>query len=340
MPFDRPPREFVILELGTDDGVTGVGLTFFGGPLTGALHSAVDALAALAIGEDPLRIEAIVAKLRKAAGSSGPGGIFTLALAAIDIALWDMKGKVAGLSVHSLLGGSRDRAPTYASGVLMGDYSEAYLAEAGPSLVELGFRQMKTHLGLEATVEAALRRIRILRDGIGDDIELMCDANQAWSVNQAIDMGRRLEPFRLFWLEDLIVHDDFQGLARVADALATPIASGEYHYGIRPFRHMLEAQSIDIVMIDTLRAGGITPWIKIAAMAEAFNISVVSHLFPEINVHLIAAVPNGLTIEYMPSTLLLFEETPEMVDGQLVVPDRPGLGLEFDQATIEQYQVG
>jgi L-alanine-DL-glutamate epimerase-like enolase superfamily enzyme len=305
IPIDRPPHEFVTLELGTDDGVTGVGLTFFGGPLTGALRSAVDALAALAIGEDPLRVEAIAAKLRKAASGAGPGGILTLALAAIDLALWDIKGKVAGLTVHSLLGGSRDRAPTYASGVLMRDYSEAYLAETGPKLVELGFRQMKTHLGIEATVEEALRRIRILRDGIGDDVALMCDANQAWSVHQAIDMGRRLEPFRLFWLEDLIVHDDFQGLARV----------------------------------DTLRAGGITPWIKIAGMAEAFNIPVVSHLFPEVNVHLVAAIPNGLTIEYMPSSLRLFEETPAMVDGQLVVPDRPGLGLEFDQATIERYQV-
>ena len=136
-----------------------------------------------------------------------------------------------------------------------------------------------------------------------------------------------------------MAHDDFQGLARVADALTTPIATGEYHYGIVPFRHMLEARSVDIVMIDVLRAGGITQWMKIAGMAEAFNLPVVSHLLPEIHVHMMAAIPNGLTIEYMPWTLRLFEETPVIEDGQLVVPSRPGLGLAFSAETIKNYEV-
>ena len=102
---------------------------------------------------------------------------------------------------------------------------------------------------------------------------------------------------------------------------------------------MLEARSIDIVMIDLLRVGGITQWMKVAGMAEAFNLPVVSHLIPEIHVHLVAAIPHGLTIEYMPWTLRLFEETPAIVDGQLVVPNKPGLGLAFNQDTIKRYQV-
>ena len=106
-----------------------------------------------------------------------------------------------------------------------------------------------------------------------------------------------------------------------------------------PFRHLLEARSIDIVMIDLLRVGGITQWMKVAGMAEAFNLPVVSHLIPEIHVHLIAAIPNGLTVEYMPWTLQLFEETPKIEDGQLVVPDKPGLGLAFDQAAIKKYEI-
>ena len=164
----------------------------------------------------------------------------------------------------------------------------------------------------------------------------MCDINQLWTVNQAIEIGRRVEPYHLSgWSRG--AHDDYQGLARVADALTTPIAA-EYHYGIRPFRHMLEARSIDIVMIDLLRVGGITQWMKVAGMAEAFNVPVVSHLIPEIHVHLVAAIPHGLTVEYMPWTLLLFEETPANLDGQLVVPDKPGLGLAFNQDTIKQYQ--
>jgi L-alanine-DL-glutamate epimerase-like enolase superfamily enzyme len=215
----------------------------------------------------------------------------------------------------------------------------AYLAEAGPRLVQMGFKQMKTQLGAEPTVAREVERIRVLREGIGPDIDLMCDINQLWTVNQAIEIGRRVEPYHLFWLEDVVAHDDFQGLARVADALTTPIASGEYHYGIRPFRHMLEARSIDIVMIDLLRVGGITQWMKVAGMAEAFNVPVVSHLIPEIHVHLVASIPHGLTVEYMPWTLRLFEETPALVDGQLVVPNKPGLGLAFAKDVIQQYQV-
>ena len=117
----------------------------------------------------------------------------------------------------------------------------------------------------------------------------MCDINQLWNVNQAIDIGKRVEEYHLFWLEDVVARDDYQGLARVADALTTPIAAGEYVYGIRPFRHMLEARSIDIVMIDVLRVGGITQFQKVAGMAEAFNLPVVSHLVPEIQVHNIAS---------------------------------------------------
>jgi L-alanine-DL-glutamate epimerase-like enolase superfamily enzyme len=340
LPATTDTREFVTLELGTDQGLVGVGLTFFGGALTPALKVAVDQLARLTIGEDPTQVEAITAKLRRAAGSSGPGGIFTLALSAVDIACWDLKGKALGQSVCALLGGLRDRVVTYASGALMRPHPVDYLAKAGPRLKEMGFRQMKMQCGSEPTVGASIERVRVMRESIGPDVDLMCDINQLWSVNQAIEVGRRIEPYHLFWLEDPTTHDDYPGLARIADALATPIAAGEYHYGIAPFRHLLEARSIDIVMIDLVRAGGITQWMKIAGMAEAFNLPVVSHLVPEIHVHLVAAIPNGLTVEYMPWTLRLFEETPLIEGGQLVVPKKPGLGLAFDQAALKRFQVG
>ena len=340
LPAPTDTREFVTLELGTDQGAVGLGLTFFGGALTPALKTAVDELARLTIGEDPTQVEAITAKLRRAAGSSGPGGIFTLALSAIDIACWDLKGKAMGQSVCAMLGGLRDRVGTYASGALMRPHPIDYLAKAGPRLRDMGFRQMKMQCGSEPTVAASVERVRVMRESIGPDIDLMCDINQLWSVNQAIEVGRRIEPYHLFWLEDPTTHDDYPGMARIADALTTPIAAGEYHYGIVPFRHLLEHRSIDIVMIDLLRAGGITQWMKIAGMAEAFNLPVVSHLVPEIHVHLVAAIPNGLTVEYMPWTLNLYEQTPPIEGGQLVVPKKPGLGLTFDQAAMKRFQVG
>jgi L-alanine-DL-glutamate epimerase-like enolase superfamily enzyme len=340
LPAPTDTREFVTLELGTDQGAVGLGLTFFGGALTPALKTAVDELARLTIGEDPTQVEAITAKLRRAAGSSGPGGIFTLALSAIDIACWDLKGKAMGQSVCALLGGLRERVATYASGALMRPHPIDYLAKAGPRLRDMGFRQMKMQCGSEPTVAASVERVRVMRESIGPDIDLMCDINQLWSVNQAIEVGRRIEPYHLFWLEDPTTHDDYPGMARIADALTTPIAAGEYHYGIVPFRHLLEHRSIDIVMIDLLRAGGITQWMKIAGMAEAFNLPVVSHLVSEIHVHLVAAIPNGLTVEYMPWTLNLYEQTPPIEGGQLVVPKKPGLGLAFDQAAMKRFQVG
>jgi L-talarate/galactarate dehydratase len=340
LPAPTDTREFVTLELGTDQGLVGIGLTFFGGALTPALKAAVDALANLIVGDDPTQVEAVAAKCRRAAGSSGPGGIFSLALSAVDTACWDLRGKAAGQSVCALLGGLRDRVATYASGALMRQHPIDYLAKAGPRLRDMGFRQMKMQCGSEPTAAASVERVRVMREAIGPDIDLMCDINQLWSVHHAIDVGRRIEPYRLYWLEDPVTHDDYPGLARVADALSTPIAAGEYHYGIVPFRHLLEARSIDIVMVDLLRVGGITQWLKVAGMAEAFNLPVVSHLVPEIHVQLVPAVPNGLTVEYMPWSLRLFEEGPAIENGLIVVPKRPGLGLAFDAAAIKRYQVG
>ena len=193
LPPDNATREFVTVEVRTDEGVEGIGVTFFGAALTKALKAAVDALGDLTAGEDPMRVEAVAAKLRRASSGAGPGGIFTLALSAIDMALWDIKGKALGQSVNRLIGGYRDRAPAYASGALMRPHPLDYIVKTGPRLVEMGFRQMKTQLGAEPSVAAALERIRVQREAVGDEIDLMCDINQLWNVNQAIEIGRRLE---------------------------------------------------------------------------------------------------------------------------------------------------
>ena len=130
------------------------------------------------------------------------------------MACWDLRGKAAGQSVCALLGGLRDRAPTYASGALMRQHPVDYLAKAGPRLVDMGFRQMKMQCGCEPTVSASVERVRVMRESIGPDVDLMCDINQLWSVPHAIDVGKAIEPYHLFWLEDPIAHDDFAGLAR------------------------------------------------------------------------------------------------------------------------------
>jgi len=334
-------RPVVALRLRTDAGIEGIAVTFYGGKMTGSLRVAVEELAALTIGEDPLRIEAVIAKLVNGTGDScGPGGIFTLALSAIDIALWDIKGKALEQPLWKLLGGHRDRVPTYASGALRRGLTDDQAQRAAQTLVDKGFTEMKTQMALPGNPAPAdeERRVRVIRDVIGPDIKLMCDINQRWRPEQAIDLGHRVEDVGLFWLEDVTAHDDYQGLARVTAALKTPIAGGEYVWGIKPFRQMLEARSVDIVMVDILRAGGVTPWMKIAGMAEAFNLPIVSHVMPEILVHLVAACPNGLTVEYMPWMIPLYKETPVIEDGHLVLPSGPGLGLEFDEKALAGFR--
>src|SRR5919108_1848287 len=271
-------RPIVIVRIGTDDGIEGIAVTFYGGAATRSLKAAVDDLGALTIGEDPLRLEAIIAKLRAAAGGSGPGGMFTLALAAIDIALWDIRGKALDQPLWKLLGGARERVPTYASGSLRRNLSLDEVVKAAGKLKEKGFREAKMQLALPAptTLAKELERAKAVREALGPDIKLMCDINQRWRVEEAIDIGRRVEDagVGLFWLEDVTAHDDYAGIARVNDALSTPVAGGEYVWGIVPFRHMVEARSVDIVMIDLVRVGGITHWMKVPGMAEAFNLPV------------------------------------------------------------------
>src|SRR6516165_4578222 len=309
-------RPIVTLQVETDDGVVGVGVTYFGGALTGTLRHAVDELGALMVGEDPLRTEAIAAKLRAAAGPAGPAGIFNLAHSALDMALWDIRGKASNLPLWKLLGGARERVPTYASGALMRGLSLDRVVAAAARLKERGFREMKTQLALPG------------------------ETTPAKEVEQEIDIGRRVEDSGVgFWLEDVTTADDFPGLARVTAALSTPVAGGEYVWGIVPFRHMVEARSVDIVMIDLVRVGGITQWLKVAGLAEAFNLPVVSHLIPEVHVHLIGAIPNGLTFEYMPWLMPLFEAVPQQQNGELLMPTAPGLGLKFNKATLDRYRV-
>ena len=335
-PIAANLANFVIIELQTDEGLRGIGYAgFVVAKMLQPLKQTMEALAEQTVGDDPEAVEAISSKLLGFGGYGAPAGLVTCASAAIDTALWDIKGKAANLPLYRLLGGASNRVRTYASGYLWRNYDAAMLAKTGQRLVEQGFKAMKFRMGAEETDTAELARMRAMREAVGDEIDLMVDINQGWDVNRSIRVGREMDACGLYWLEDPIHHQDYAGLERVADSLDTPITTGEYHFGIAPFRHMLEQRSVDIVMVDLLRVGGITHWMKAAHLAEGFNKPVVSHLAPEILAHCVAAVPNGLNAEHMPWALPLFQEAFSMEDGEIVLPDRPGLGLELDLKAIE-----
>ena len=175
--------------------------------------------------------------------------------------------------------------------------------------------------------------------GVVIGLPLSLNGNENKSTEKVRKFARELEKYDLFWLEDPINHQDFEGLSRIADVLDTPIAAGEYHYGIEPFRTQLERRSIDIVMVDLLRAGGITQWMKAAHLAEAYNLPVVTHLATEVLMHCLAACPNGLYVEHMPWTFAMFNEEPKIVAGEIVLPQSPGLGLSFNEDNLQKYAV-
>lgn len=339
-PFPGMQRDFITVQIVTDDGIEGIGITGFVGKIARTVKTAVEEFGALIIGDDPLRTEFIADKLRTASAPAGPGGVVTLALSAIDIALWDIRGKAAGVSVSYLLGGRRDSVPAYASGALMRTTPIEEVERAAAALVEKGYTQIKSQMSIDGLTPAQeVERIRRLRNAVGPDINVMVDINQRWSVQEAISIGQRVEEYALGWLEDPTNPNDYQGLAKIADALTTPVCAGEYLWGIEPFRQILAHRSVDIVMIDLMRAGGVTQWMKIAGMAEAFNMPVVSHLLPEFHVHLLAAIPNALSLEYMPWTWRLFDDPPTPVNGEMKIPTGPGYGLTFAADLFEKYGV-
>ncbi|HET7885740.1 MAG TPA: mandelate racemase/muconate lactonizing enzyme family protein [Bradyrhizobium sp.] len=332
-------REFFTVQVQTDEGLEGIGVTAFAGKLVRSLRAALEELGEVIKGEDPLRVEQVNAKMRVASASCG-SGIAMLAISAIDTALWDLRGKAFNVSLARLLGGTRDKVPAYASGALSRTTPTDKLQRAASALVEKGYRQIKTQMAVAGlSPKQEIERIRLVREAVGPEVNLMVDINQRWSVAEVISIGHQIEDLRLGWLEDPTTCDDHQGHAKIADALSTPVCAGEYLWGIEPHRQALAHHASDITMIDLLRVGGVTQWMKVAGMAEAFNKPVASHLLPEIHVHLIAAIPNGLVVEYMPWTWRLFENPPIPVNGEIAVPPGAGLGLKFAPDLFEKYGI-
>jgi L-alanine-DL-glutamate epimerase-like enolase superfamily enzyme len=228
--------------------------------------------------------------------------------------------------------------PTYASeGLWLTDDLSA-LAREAEELVNAGFRAVKMRLG-RARMGDDLEAVRVVRQTIGPDITLMVDANQGWDVNYTIRIGRKLEAFELYWIEEPIAHDDLVGHAQIAAGLDTPLASGENLYSPQGFRDAIEHKAFDILMPDLERIGGVTGWMRTAALAEAWNLPICSHLFPEANVHLTAAAATTCFLEHMPWGSELFQEQLELVDGNVIVPNRPGIGFTWDETAVRRFQV-
>ncbi len=348
VPFDRPlgtavlslpAIDTVIVEVRTDAGVKGIGWCFAVGTRRArALKATADDLGGLLVGHDPFHTGELWERMREAVALVGRRGIAALAMAALDTACWDVVGRCLDQPLYRLLGAVRREVEVYASGGLWLDRSRQELeAEAGGYISD-GFHAVKLRLGLADEAED-LERVRIVREAIGPDATLMVDVNQGWSVKQAIRMGKRLEEHDVFWLEEPIPHEDVAGTAQVAAAVPMNLCTGESYFLKEDFLHLLRERGADIYMPDLMRMGGITEWMKVARLCEAHRVPVTPHLFTEASSHLLAACPNGVWQEHMPWWEPLLTEPVKVRDGVIRLTDRPGIGVDFDEAAIRRFEV-
>jgi L-alanine-DL-glutamate epimerase-like enolase superfamily enzyme len=349
VPVDRPyvaggrtvdGNWHVLARITTSEDVEGVGYIVYPRPdLMQAIGQAARELGEHLIGMSVLEPEAAWDRLARRGDWVGPGGMLHCALAPLDIAVWDAAGKTVGQPLHRMLGGFRDRLPTYASDGLWVSLSPAELAASAKRHVDSGFGAVKLRLGKEATAEAEARRVHAVREAVGPDVRIMVDAVESWSLARARRTGRVLQDAGIAWLEDPVHHYDVAGLAELRRQLEVPIAAGEHLYHLHAFRQLLEAQAVDVVILDLARVGGVTPWRKIAALAQAHRVPVCGHVVPEIQVHLLSAVSNGHMVEYVPRSAGILKSMPRVERGDLVAPQGPGLGLELDEGAVGRYRV-
>ena len=330
----------VLARVSTAGGVEGIGYIVYPRPdLMPAIGSAARELGENLVGMSVLEPEAAWERLARRGDWIGPGGLLHAALAPLDIAVWDAHGKTVGQPLYRLLGGYRDRVPAYGSDNLWVSLSPAELAASAKQHVADGFDAVKLRIGGEPTAEAEAERVRAVREAVGPRVKIMVDAVESWSLVAARRAGRVLQEAGIAWLEDPVHHHDVTGLAELRRRLDVPIAAGEHLYHLDAFRTLLEARAVDVAIIDLARAGGVTPWRRIAALAHAHHVPVCGHVVPEIQIHLLAAVANGYLVEYVPRSERILKTMPRREGNMLVASSAPGLGLELDEAAVKRYRV-
>jgi mandelate racemase len=327
----------LLIDLLTDAGVNGHAYLFGIQRFTLApLRSLVESLGGMVAG-DPLVPFDIEGKLRARLTLLGSHNLAGMALSGVDMAVWDALARARGVALASLLGGRPARIPAYNSnglGIMPPDEAAAEAIE----LLDEGFRAVKLRLGRPAGAED-LAAARAVRDAIGGDVTLMADFNQRLSVQEAIARGRVLDGEGLAWIEEPVRAGDLAGCGRVAAALDTPVQIGENFSGVFEMREALEAGASDLVMPDLQRIGGVSGWLRSAALAHAFGVEMSSHLFPEYSAHLLAVTPTRHWLEYVDWAAPVLRQPLEIADGAAVVPDRPGAGLEWDEEAVSRFLV-
>jgi len=331
-------QETPIVRITDADGVVGTGYSYTIG--TGG-HSVMEllkrTLAPAILGREALEIERIWRDLLFLTHATTVGAITAIAMAAIDTALWDLKAKKLGLPLHLLAGGGQREIPLYTTEGGWLHLEESALVDDALRAKADGFGGCKLKVGRPIHQDVA--RIAAVREAVGPGFEIFTDANQAFAVDEAIRRVRAYEPLDIGWLEEPLPADDISGHTRLVEHTSIPIAIGESLYSTLHFREYLERHACSVVQVDVGRIGGITPWLKVAHLAETFNIAVCPHFLMELHVSLCAAVPNARWVEYIPQLDDLTTGRMRIENGKAIPSDEPGLGIAWDFAAIDRLAV-
>lgn len=332
-------QETIVVTIQTADGLTGRGYSYTigtGGRAT--LSMLNEHLLAVLIGEDSRLVEHLWRRLYDATRATSVGVITALALAAVDTALWDIRAQRAGQPLWMIAGGNRRDVPLYDTEGGWLHVSVDELVEEARASASRGWKGVKIKVGKPSIAEDA-SRIAAVRDAVGPDVEIMVDANQSMTSAEAVRRAHAFEPFDLSWFEEPLPADDVTGHVRLAQSTSIPIAVGESMYSLGHFREYLERGAAGIVQVDVARIGGITPWLKVAHLAEAFNVQVSPHFLMELHVSLVAAIPNGRFVEHIPQLRAVTNSEIRIDGGHAFAPDAPGLGIDWNLDALEDRTV-
>ncbi len=339
MALQYPQHKLVVAEIATDQGPHGLGYSLvFGGGGAEAVHAYLETrLAPVLIGEDPLFVARLWEKMFHVDMGIRKQGVAGYALSALDIGLWDIAGKAAGLPLYKLWGAVSDRVPAYGSGG-WSKYSDKELVAEAEKYAALGCRHYKLKIHLADPRENA-KRVGLVRRALGDGVRLMVDVNQRLDLGGNVRQAALLEEYDLQWYEEPVLADDIAGCAEVARAIRIPVATGENNYTRFEFRELIERRAARYLMPDVCRALGFSETLRIGHLAAAHRIAVAPHVVHELSLHVVGALSNGFIVEFIDWTPPdLFEQMPGCKDGHFSIPDRPGHGMALAKGAKEKYR--
>ncbi|MCL2408851.1 MAG: mandelate racemase/muconate lactonizing enzyme family protein [Oscillospiraceae bacterium] len=332
----------VVVRVIAEDGTDGFGVTF-GEPVAEYIKMN---LIEEVVGKDPLANEDIWNDMFRAIRSSGRKGAALLGISAIDIAIWDLRGKILGQPIYKLLGGTKRKIPAYAS---VGFLSMPDDEVVERSLIHIadGYKTLKVKVGYDngENIKADVNRLEKVRHAVGSDIELIVDANGIYDCATAIRFLRAADGVGICLFEEPVHADDIAGLRRVRDTALAPVASGENEYTKYGCRDLLIAEAVDVLQFDITRVGGFTEMVKVSAMVQAWNLKIAPHFWPQISAHMMSPAPHGLYLEVFPTIEGsrpggdIITNQPPIIDGYYELPASPGLGLEFDIDFLTRHKV-